>query len=87
MYYILINLISFKNNGNMNKSHVDPNASLLVALKDSVKGNRQNGKKKYFEWYIQSSPSCERDVLTYGSTLIDGRSWEGSKGLRTRIED
>lgn len=45
MYYMLVNLISFKNNGNMNKSHVDPNSSLLVALKDSVKGNHQNGKK------------------------------------------
>ena len=39
---IVINLINFKSNGNMNKSNVDPNPILLVALKDNVKSNHQN---------------------------------------------
>lgn len=38
---IIINLINFKSNGNMNKSNVDPNPTLLVALKDNVKSNHQ----------------------------------------------
>lgn len=41
---IVINLIHFKGNGNMNKSTVDPNPILLVALKDNVKNNHQNGR-------------------------------------------
>ena len=39
---IVINLINFKGNGNMNKR--DPNPTLLVALKDIVKNNHQNGR-------------------------------------------
>lgn len=41
---IVIKLINFKSNGNMNKSNVDPNPTLLMALKDNVKSNHQNGR-------------------------------------------
>lgn len=65
--------IRFKNNGNVNKGNIDPNPTLLVALKDNVKSNHQNGRRS-FEWYVQSSTPCGRgDGLKNGSTLIGGQ--------------